>query len=168
VFIRSLRWLSGYVCIWPPVDETLASSYTLDVIRDLDYIAETHTITKRPWTRLLVKDEQVNADTVVKREGSENFRHHFFGDKVSTQCIRSCLKARSGYRWIVQELVPQQRIFGELRTFVLGGKVLHTMATTMTGDGNQVEKADMAYTLSELKSVIPTLCHRLTDLLCLG
>jgi len=132
--IELLRLLSNKVPILPPVDDMLALSRKMDVIKVFDLIAEQVTCTARPTTNVVeLPLKEIPKDIVFKREGSDMAEHVYLPHEVArltpNTLTRRLKKKSAGYRWITQTYIPQLRQFGEWRVYVVGGEVFQVITT---------------------------------------
>jgi hypothetical protein len=152
---RSLQWISGVVNVWPPVDEVVRASHKFDVISDLDFLALTITNTPRPVTRLLRSKSDINGQTVVKREGSDCGNAVRRGATLKAKDIKQLLSERLPYHWFVQTDIPELRIVGEVRVYVVGQQILHELWTMPDADGMwDLRWIDGNHTLEEMRYVV--------------
>jgi hypothetical protein len=143
VYLQNIRRLNELMLIWPSPQEQLSTRQKFGLVRRLDHIAQTVTHTHRPHTAVLKPNTPLPLSTnsnpkVLKRECSDCSSHVYLPDRVATMTpkkIREMLKKDPSWRWILQDYVTYLRKVGEWRVFMLDGKALHTICTTVTIDG---------------------------------
>ncbi|KAJ7850522.1 hypothetical protein B0H14DRAFT_2581957 [Mycena olivaceomarginata] len=113
IYLYRMTRLDG--AVFPNPTMSWASRFKANVIEDLDAIANKITDSACPFTRLLHSaDEYMTAEKIPEMV-EEN--------------------AGKGPKWLLQELNLFLRIFGELRGFCVGRKVIGVVATTPTHEG---------------------------------
>jgi hypothetical protein len=149
--------LDRHIPLWPPIDEILATSKKMCMIRLLDKIAANITHTARPITNpICLPLESVPQCVVLKREVSDNAAHVFLPAEIGRMTLKSLnLKLNrmgNGFQWFSQTYVPFVRQFGEWRVYFVGGSVFHILVTLPVGYKHRVEAAGSGkhWTLEEL------------------
>lgn len=104
----------------------------MDTICNLDAIAKTTTCTIRPSSRCWNPGQEaiIEPHLVYKREGGAYGHFVLCSGHASESAIRKKLmQPTNGFRWIVQDYVPQLKYWGEYRVFIVAGHVLSTVRT---------------------------------------
>lgn len=156
-FNKAMKALSKEVYIWPPPNqiETVGSKLTL--INHLDMVAGRSTKTARPNTRLLLPDDRIPKQIVLKRTHSDSGEHVIFpGDNNrnwehlrSQSNIPNC-------QWFGQTFISTLRTLGEWRVFFVGGRiiyVIHSVYNERKGSWKW-ERVHDYYSLDEFRYVI--------------
>ncbi|KDQ06620.1 hypothetical protein BOTBODRAFT_181438 [Botryobasidium botryosum FD-172 SS1] len=146
-YIRLLKEISEVTVLWPPISDVRSASKKWDTIQHLDDIAEHVTKTSRPWTRL--EAPLHGSSFVLKREGSDGSRHRFFDPPLHD--AQRMLRKRGQYRWMAQQLIEPLRSCGEIRVYVIGGKVHSWVITCADGDSWSVSADLNIASLDEMK-----------------
>ncbi|KAJ7197634.1 hypothetical protein GGX14DRAFT_574108 [Mycena pura] len=168
-YIARMEVLARSVLVWPPPQESFFYRQKLALIRRLEEVAECTTWTSRPKTSILLNKSQFTECTVLKREGSDQSKRRIFHDscrnpqKTATDLCKSNqkilakrqkkpddLEAKHGMLWMVQDLVPELRKYGEYRVYVVAGKVVSVVGTTPTEGGWCIKDCHGVYGLTEL------------------
>ena len=162
-YLQALRSTHPFVKTWPHVDESRWSSRKLDLIVDFDWIAEEKTRTPRPRTTPLTSRDQINSAVVIKREASECCLHRHFGsdnENKRESLWKTIQKGKNSFRWLVQDMVPTLLTIGEIRVYVVGGRVSHAIHTIQDKGNWLVTLAHRMPSISTLVQVLlldPTL-----------
>ena len=108
------------------------SSKKWNLVLELDRIASSYTHTTRPRSALLDPSEIPNAEAqiVLKREGSAYHDHVLYVQQEAHKKVQRVLRQPThGYRWIKQEFIPQLRLWGEYRVYIVCGHIVSVVGT---------------------------------------
>jgi len=117
------------------VEEMLYARVKLDVIRNLDWIAQNVTHTVRPATTILkLPLGEMPLGRVLKRECSDSRRHVLVPkdlERFSVKSLNTAISKRGldGAVWLSQTFVPELETMGELRVYLFHGEVSHVIHT---------------------------------------
>jgi glutathione synthase/RimK-type ligase-like ATP-grasp enzyme len=158
--ISRLRELSHCIPMWPDPVETRRSANKWEIINELDEIAKTYTKTARPSSKLYDSSVPLVCDgsKVYKREGSAYGDFVLHGKNLAIEKLSNHLcKPANGYRWIVQDYIPQLQWWGEYRIYIVAGMPLSIVGTRPRSSGGiDVMRVTHLYNLQELRHVIVT------------
>lgn len=149
--------------VWPPPRESLFYRQKSQLIRRLDRIAKFDTFTPRPKTSILSQADHFTSSTVLKREGSDQGKHRLFYDccdrpqETAAELVKTNSRSDADLDagqmlWLLQDLVPELRRYGEYRVYVVAGKIVSVVGTTPGARESQWHVKDClgVYGLSEL------------------
>lgn len=129
LYVKRLQMLSRSFPVWPPVLELRTAARKLQVVHDLDQIAQSITSSPRPQS-ILYNGGRTQADRIYKREGSKNGDCFYRGKLKPKRKIDDDIELTGRrWRWMEQEEIPLLRTTGELHVYVAGGAVLHAVNT---------------------------------------
>ena len=136
-----MRQLEETIPIWPSVSEQMRHYRKLTTEKDLAFIAENVTRTKRPLT---VFNPPERGGYVAKRSFSSDGRH------VTPYLPSMVLEQPPQTKWFLQEFNPCLGSYGEIKVVIVNGKnfLVPILCKNTEGGNEQIERVISARELN--------------------
>jgi hypothetical protein len=152
-YIRALTMVADHITVWPSVnDYTLLGKRSL-LMNLLERIASVVTDTTRPSFRIISSNSSLDdlGDGVLKRDYSDISVPYSAVHGVNATGDPIDIRGDADGSWIWQSNCPQQEEFGELRVFIMGGRIALIIRVTQQDGKLHLERITEFPSLAEIR-----------------